>query len=300
MVLPEWAERAFEKHRPRGVGNDDPDPDRLAWWEGCKQRFEQRWDDLETTGWKVPNEHDCYTNLRRSIVLNPPYFVRLCILETVLDIAWDCSVGKTPDKIAPAVKELAAVNDEIASKARELSSLFRQRSQLVFDHGIEDYGSDYAAADPFDFWDAFESAIALPHVAEWAYVAQQETTRFLNIARTQSRTKPCWSDILDQVAARSPRDVVPSDAGDVAVFMSRTKATEWSRWGHRLLGTLDDWRGTFPIGFLRSCLTYRQLATLLEIALDAPENAYNDEQLRKLVRAYDVRRAAIEPDDSQR
>lgn len=291
MVLPEWAERAFEKHRPRGVGNDDPDPDRLAWWEGCKQRFEQRWDDLETTGWKVPNEHKCYISLRRSIVFDPPDFVRQCILETVLDLAWDSSVGKSPDKVVPAVKELTSVNEKIARKARELAALFRQRSQLILDHGVEDYGSDYAAADPFDFWDAFESAIALPHVAAWAYVAQQETTRFLNIARTQSRTKPRWPDILDQVAARSPRDVVPSDAGDAAVNAFRTNPTEFSRWGRRLLGTLDDWKGTFPAGFLRRRLKGKHLASLLEVALDAPPEAFNDKQMDSLSSALDKKLA---------
>ena len=261
MVLPEWAERAFEKHRPRGVGNDEPDAGRLAWWQGCRRRFVQRWAYLDAMAWRVPDEHSCYVALRKSVIVDPPDFVRLCILETVLDLAWDHSTGNSPDRVTPSVKELESLNAKIAMKADELASLFRQRDQLRFDSGVEDYESDYAALDAFDFWDAFELAIALPHVASWAYVAQHETARFLNIARTQSRTKPRWPDLLDQVASRSVRAVVPSDAGDVAVHASRTNATAWSRWGRRLLGTLDDWSGTFPRGFLRGCLTVIKAGT---------------------------------------
>lgn len=287
MVLPQWAERAFEKHRPQGVGNNGPDPDRLAWWEGCKQRFELRWNDLEPTSWKVPNEHGCYIGLRRSIVLCPPDFVRLCILETVLDLAWDQSVGNSPKRVTPSVKELELLNAKIASTASELAGLFRQRDRLRLDNGVEDLETDYAALDAFDLWDAFELAIKSPHVANWAYVAQHETARFLNIARNQSRTKPRWPDLLDQVAGRSVRAVVPSDAGDVAVHASRTKATEWSRWGRRLLGTLDDWTGTFPRGFLRGCLTGAHLACLLEVALDAPFDVFNKRQMERLSKTYD-------------
>ncbi|MCM2346120.1 MAG: hypothetical protein NDI95_05665 [Acidovorax soli] len=289
MVLPTWAERAFEKHRPRGAGNDEPDPERLEWWEGCKQRFVQHWADLDAKSWRVPDEHSCYVALRRNVIVEPPDFVRMCILETVLDLAWDHSVGDSPDRVTPAVKELESLNAKIASKAGELASLFRQRDQLRFDNGVEDYETDYAALDAFDLWDALELTINLPHVARWAYVAQHETARFLNIARSQSRTKPRWPDLLDQVAGRSVRAAAPSDAGDIAVHASRTNATEWSRWGRRLLGTLDDWSGTFPRGFLRGCLTGAHLACLLEVALDAPPEAFNKRQMERLAESYDRR-----------
>ena len=287
MELPTWAERAFEKHRPLGVGNDGPDPERLEWWQGCKWRFVQRWDGLDVMAWRVPDEHACYGALRRSVNIDPPDFVRLCILETVLDLAWDSSVGNSPERVTPSVKELESLNDQIASKAKDLAALFRQRDRLRFDNGVEDYETDYAALDAFDFWDAFELAIQSPHVASWAYVAQHETTRFLNIARTQSRTKPRWPDLLDQVATRRVRAVVPSDAGDVAVHASRTNVTKWSRWGRRLLGTLDDWRGTFPPGFLRGCLTGAHLACLLEVALDAPVEVFSKRQMERLTENYD-------------
>lgn len=287
MELPTWAERAFEKHRPLGVGNDGPDPERLEWWQGCKLRFVQRWEDLDVLAWRVPDEHACYAALRRTMNIDPPDFVRLCILETVLDLAWDNSTGNSPDRVTPSVKELESLNAKIASTASELAGLFRQRDLLRFDNGVEDLETDYPAFDAFDFWDAFELAIALPHVARWAYVAQHETVQFLNIARTQSRTKPCWPDLLDQVAGRSVRAVVPSDAGDVAVHASRTNATAWSRWGRRLLGTLDDWRGTFPRGFLRGCLTGAHLASLLEVALDAPPEVFNKRQMERLSQSYD-------------
>ena len=286
MELPEWAARAFEKHKPQGVGNSDPDPERLAWWQGCRQRFELRWADLDATNWRVPADHDCYVYLRKHVIFEPPDFVRLCILETALDLAWDYSTGKTPDKVTPSVKELESLNAKIASAAGALASLFRQRDQLRFDGGVEDYEDDYSTPDAFDFWDAFELAMELPHVAEWAYVAQHETAKFLNIARTQSRTKLRWPDLLEQVASRSERSVTPSDAGDVAVHMSRTKHTEWSRWGRRFLGTLDDWKGTFPRGFLRGRLSGAHLASLLELALDAPPEAFSKRQMERLSETY--------------
>ncbi|MBT9511345.1 MAG: hypothetical protein IV104_03265 [Acidovorax sp.] len=286
MVLPTWAERAFEKHRPRGAGNDDPDPERLEWWQGCNQRFALRWTDLGAMDWDIPDEHQCYSDIRRHVIINPPDFVRMCILETVLDLAWDHSVGNAPDRVTPSVKELESLNTKIASTARDLATLFRQRDRLRFDNAVEDCVTDDAALDGFDFWDALELATNLPHVANWANVAQHETERFLNIARTQSRTKPRWPELLDQVAG-SVRVVVPSDAGDVAVHASRTKATEWSRWGRRLLGTLDDWSGTFPSGFLRARLTGAHLACLLEVALDAPPEAFNKRQMERLSDNYE-------------
>lgn len=286
MELPEWAHCAFEKYRPHGVGKNAPNPIRLAWWESCKQRFELRWHDLAADEWRVPQEHDCYAALRRTVIFEPTDYVRLCILETVLGLAWQKSIGHFPHQVASAVRELESLNIQIQNTARDLAALFRQRTKIQFSHGVEELESELNKSDPFELWDALELSMEMPKVSDWAYVAQYEAAKFLNIARTQSRPCPEWSDMLDQVAERSLRRVVPSTAGDVAVIASRTNTTEWSQWARVLLGTLDDWHGTFPEGFLRECLTYNQLANLAEVALDAPDDAYNADQLRRLADRY--------------
>ena len=290
MELPDWAHCAFQKHRPHGVGTNAPNPRRLAWWETCKQRFELRWRDLATDEWRVPQEHECYAALRMKVIFEPIDYVRMCILETVLDLAWKKSIGHFPDQVATAVHELESLNLQIVNASRDLAALFRQRRKIQFSHGVEGLESELNEPDPFELWDALELSMQLPHVSDWAYVAQHESAKFLNIARTQSRPCPQWSDMLDQVAERSLRGVVPSNAGDAAVMASRTNATEWSQWGRFLLGTLDDWHGTFPEGFLRECLTYNHLANLAEVALDAPDHAYNADQMRRLADRYKTNR----------
>lgn len=283
MDLPDWAEQAFEKRRPLGGGKTGPDPDRLAWWVKCKQRFERRWEDIAPDKWKVPLNHACYLHLPPG--WDPMSFVRLCILETALDLGSDKAFGRRPAMVPQAVKELERLNDEIAKSSADLATLFRLRDSMKTDHWISDYGDEPLALDPFDFWDALEEVSNLPHVSGWANVAHYETTRFLSIARSQSRVKPRWHDILDQVANRAVRAAIPNDAGDKALMDSRTNATEWSPWGLRLLGTLDGWPD-FPKGFLINCLTKNQLAYLAEVALDAPLDAYNPEQMRALFNRY--------------
>ena len=287
MVLPAWAERAFEKHRPRAVGNGEPNSDRLDWWEGCKHRFELRWADLDADHWRVPEWHRCYSALSLGFEWSRADFVRHCILETVIDLAWDASAGKAPGKVAQAVANLDTINTQISDKARELASLFRQRDLTQLAEGVTDSSEDYLELDPYGLWDALELAMGLPHVDLWAYTARVEVEKFLNIARTQSRPKPRWPDLLDMVAARAHRPAAPCDAGDIAVFASRTKHTNQSQWGRRLLGTLDDWGGTFPRGFLRGCLTGAHLAALLEVALDAPPELFNKRQMQLLSNLYD-------------
>lgn len=293
MALPEWAQRAFEKHKPHGVDRNAPNPTRLAWWEACKRRFELRWADLAPDEWRVPQEHVCYALLRRTVILEPTDYVRMCILETALDLAWKKSTGYLPREVASAVSELESLNIQIADAARNLAALFRLRATIQFSHGVEEYDSEPTEPDPFDLWGALELSMEMPRVSDWAYVTQHEAAKFLTIARTHSGPPPEWSDMLDQVAERSRRGVVPSSAGDVAVMASRTNATEWSRWARVLLGTLDDWRGTFTDGFLRECLTYNQLADLAEVALDAPAGAYNAEQMRRLADRYKTVSQAI-------
>lgn len=286
MALPMWAERAFEKHRPRAVGNAEPNPDRLEWWEGCKRRFELRWLDLAAESWNVPEWHGCYVRLHISLEWDRMDFVRHCILETALDLAWDNSVGKAPDRVAQAVSSLDQINADIATKARELSSLFRQRDLTQFDEGVTDCYDDCGELDPRKLWDVLELAMSLPHVGQWAHTAREEAAKFFSIAQTQSRPKPQWPDLLDMVAEHTPRPAVPCDAGDVAIFASRTNRTDQSQWGRRFLGTLDDWSGTFPRGFLRGCLTGAHLAALLEVALDAPPEAFNKRQMERLSATY--------------
>ncbi len=287
MGLPEWAERAFRKYEPAAGFDADPDPEMLAWWQQCKDRFERRWGDIAPEKWKVPVDAPCYAECRRLVAWEPADFVRECILETAIDLAAKKRDGKSPGKVAPAVKELDSLNDQIATKASELAYLFRQRDTIRRDHHIHD-NDDFTVSDPFGFFDALEGAIRIPRVRRWVGVAHNEIQAFLQVARSQSREKPEWPDLLDQISSRMPRPAAPSFAADAAVKASRTKATDWSPWGVWLLGALDEWN-EFPPGFLRECLGHGQLATLAEVALDAPAGAFNESQMKELRKRYAAR-----------
>jgi len=289
MGLPEWAERAFRKYEPAAGFDADPDPEMLAWWQQCKDRFERRWGDIAPEKWKVPVDAPCYAELRRLVAWEPADFVRECILETAVDLAAKKRDGNSPDKVAPAVKELDSLNDQIATKASELAYLFRQRDTIRNDHHIHDT-EELTILDPFRFLDAFEGAIRVPRVRRWEGVAHNEIQAFLQVARSQSREKPEWPDLLDQISSRMPRPAAPTYAADTAIKTSRTKATKWSPWGVWLLGALDEWN-EFPSGFLRECLGHGHLATLAEVALDAPAGAFNESQMKELRKRYAARLA---------
>lgn len=290
MGLPEWAERAFSKHEPTAGFDADPDPEMLGWWQQCKARFVGRWRDIAPEKWKVPGDAPCYDELRRMVAWEPADFVRGCILETAIELAAKKRDGNSPGKIAPAVKELDLLNDQIATKASELADLFRQRDTIRSDHHIHD-NDDFTTSDPFRFFDALEAVIRVPRVRRWAGVAHNEIREFLKIARSQSREKPEWPDLLDQLSSRMPRPAAPSSAADAAAMASKTNATEWSRWGRWLLGSLDGW-DEFPPGFLGACLGHDQLGMLAEVALDAPAGIFNKDQMKELRKRHEKSKAA--------
>lgn len=304
MVLPEWADGVFDSLEPTDIpGVVTAVANEKKRWLECRQRFESRWDILRPELWRVPVGANPYAEFKRKWVYHHPseQDVRYQILYCAVTLNSGDVMGFPPERIAPAVKKLTDINAKIAKGASALAELFRQRAAVIGPDGhISDRPSGVNGPDPYRLLEAFcAAALDTPRIEFFGQLAKPSLEKLLRYARDVSHLEPEWPDLLDQLSLCSERVARPTGAGNSAVLSSRTKATKWSRLALRLLGELDD-QPPYPPGFLRNCLTYGQLATLLEIALDAPESAYNDEQLGRLVRAYDARRAAIEPDDSQR
>jgi hypothetical protein len=273
MTLPTWALRA--------LSFVNSESERGEWQSSLLPRFEKNWYRLDAEKWRVPDWHRSYGRGHFDKDLSAADLVRKRILETALDIEWDRRTAETDIRPDQALKEVSRLNTAIVSKACELAELFRVRSDLMDRFALEDT-QESEPYDPFDFWTAFESAMESPQFRAWAYVAQHEIQAFLRIARSQSRPRPRWPDLLDEITKRPDSEVFASDPVVAAVAGPRTKVTEWSLLGRQLIAGLDDWEGTYPKGFLLGCLTHGQLAALAEVVFDAPASAFGDEQMRKL------------------
>jgi len=273
MKLPTWALRA--------LSFVNSESERGEWQSGLLPRFEKNWYRLEVEKWRVPDWHRSYGRGHFDKELSAADLVRKRILETALDIEWDRQTSDTDVRPDQALKEVDRLNTAIGAMAGDLAGLFRARADLMHRFSLED-SQESEPCDPFDFWSAFESAMELPQFRGWAYVAQEEIQAFLRIARSQSRLRPRWPDLLDEITKRPDSEVFASDPVVAAVAGPRTKATEWSLLGRQLIAGLDDWEGTYPRGFLMGCLPFEQLATLAEVVFDAPESSFSGDQMRKL------------------
>lgn len=290
MIFPDWAERALEHFRPKAAHRSDtPNPERQRQWDGFNERFRARWYELSVHEWRVPQDHPRYAHLKVHYKYPPDQYVRQCILECALECAWELGANKRPAKVIEAVKELDSLNEKISEIAGDLASLFRQRQELVETFGLTDQRLDFDEHQPdsFHLFGALELALTRRNVQTWAYVASKEIDAFLTMAAIQSRPKPTCPDLLDEVSCRSPRLVGCLDAGDIAAIGSKSNRSEWSPWALRLIGRLDDWAGNgLPHGFFLECLTHQQLATLLEVATDAPPGIFSATQIKELVKRY--------------
>lgn len=296
MALPIWADGVFDSCMPTAAsGSAQMDSNLKERWLACRTRFEQRWDMLRPDLWRVPEGQAPYEAFKnRWRYCNPSeQDARYTILYCAVRLDLDSSIGRLPpENIGPTVKELADINQKIAQGASELAALFRKRAKIKRDGFIDDRLGGPVGPDPFRLLEALcVATLNVPRLEFFGLLAKPSLEQLLRYARDVSHVEPEWPDLLDQVALCSARVASPVGGGDVAVFSSGTKATKWSRWALRLLGSLDD-QTPYPPGFLRACLTYGQLATLLEAALDAPAGAYNEEQIGKLVRAYEKRMKA--------
>jgi hypothetical protein len=281
MGMPAWARELFER------GGDS---ERDKWQRGLLSPLEKQWFQLKVEKWAVPDDHACYAQGHDDKHVLAADLVRKRILETALDLAWDRSCKKTPDGPAQAAKLLPDLNTQIDDAARYLAALFRQRSMLLRSHTIEDQ-EDYAGADPFDFWDAFEAVLCQRDFEDFAAVARSSIQSLLFDVRSQQRAKPRWPDLLDEIARRQDGAIRITDAGDAAVAKSKTNSTEWSLVGLQLMGALDDdWGGAYPPGFLLGCLKNSQLSTLMEVVYQAPLGEISPEAIRKLRARYQKRR----------
>lgn len=294
MELPEWARRALVPA--------NPESEHGQWLAEMENPLRKRWRDMQADKWKVPPEHFCYLESHWDELLTPADLVRKRILETALDVAWDKHCGKDPRGAAQAAKKVWELNEKIKDAATALADLFRERAALVHANALDDQ-NDWQSLEPFDLWDALQSATEQPEFMGWQQTARREINAFLRIAREQSRPGPGWADLLGQLSLRLDADVRLTDAGDIAAARSKTNGTEFSRWALQLMGALDTgWHGTYPPGFLLGCLDVAQLATLVETVFGTPADApINDDQMRKLLARYtDRKNAGIKAQHSPR
>lgn len=290
MSLPDWAERALRRFRPLpAYRTDRPDPDRLKAWEAFNSRFTRRWLDIDSNNWTVPKTHRSYVHLEGRYSYPPDDYVRQCILECVVESAWELGAGKDPRKVVAAVKKLDELNQKISVMAGELANVFRDRQKIIDEYLLTDQrlGSEEDAPDPFELFGALELSLTRPDLSDWAFVVSAETGAFFDMAATQSRPKPSWDLLLDEASYRVPRIVSPMDTGDIAVVGSRSNKSAWSPWALRLVGRLDGYSGNgLPDGFMLQCLNNDQIATLLEVATDAPRDVFSAEQIKALIARY--------------
>lgn len=193
--------------------------------------------------------------------------------------------GKHPGKVLEAVIALDSLNDQITEAAGKLADLFRQRNQLQADYRISDHSPEWYSSDPFNLWQALEEAIALPSCKRFKYVTSNKAVTFFDEAKHRAGEGPDWADVLNTVAARSPRQSQPRDHSERALATPGTNKSEYSEWGRKLVAMLDTWGGP-PDGVLLDCLTNPQLATLAEVAFNAPAGVFNADQIRGLKNRY--------------
>lgn len=256
-MLPDWAERALKKHRPLGSADGQPPNERrLAWSEATRGRFVERWQEIGAEGWAVPAWHDSYARLQLNI--EHADFVRLCILESALDLAWLDSKKQSPARVREAMRNLDSINDKVQAVASELFGLLAQRDQLLLDYfQTDDPDGDLLDVNPGEAW-----LMKLRDLSDLRRPAAQ-----------------------------------PLDDATAAGLRSSTNATIWSRWARAYLAKIDRW-APFPRGFLRSCLSLDDLAMLLEVALDAPAGAFSADSLRQLERRLHKLSERLDANDS--
>lgn len=188
----------------------------------------------------MPVWHESYAQLHLNLEWTD--FVRLCILESALDLTWLASKRLSPARVREAMRDLDSINDQIQASAGQLLSLLGQRDQLLLEYSLtDDPDGDYLDMDPPED----------------------------------------WVELLRDLSERRRPLGVSVDPAMTTGLSSETNSTEWSRWALAFLGKIERW-GPFPEGFLRSCLSRQQLATLLEVAVNAPAGVFNPDQLGKL------------------
>ena len=293
MELPEWAKRALVFVNTVS--------ERDVWQSTFARHISEQWFRLEVEKWRVPENDLRYLQGHFDKELTPADLVRKRILETALDLAWDRAYDEEAQRgsAADAIKAVRKMNGEIADLADKLANLFRARDELMEVHALDD-SYEFQRNDPFKFWDAFELSMNAPSFREWRSRTDPHNESFLRIARSQSRPRPQWPDLLSELTKRPDCEVFSDDPVISAVASSRTNNTEWSRLGLQLIAALDDWPGTYRPGFLLDCLPYEQMAALAAVVFEAPEDAFSGEQMRKLRGRHQKRLAAKLADDSSR
>lgn len=287
MTMPKWAVDVFNDDKPvNAYGSDEPDERLLTTWQAVCKRFENRWTDLETDKWGLTEKDRKKHGITQAYGLQggDPH-LRRCILACAFEAAMQLGEGKRPDEALKAMQELDSLNDQIIEAAGKLAGLFKQRDQLQADYGISDRSPEWYTSDPFNLWQALEEAMARPAFKRFKYVSRNEAEAFFKVAKHRAREGPWWVHVLETVASRTPSQSHPLDHSEQATATPGTNKTEYSEWGRKLIAMLDTWGG-WPDGTLLDCLTNSRLATLAEVAFNAPAGAFGTDQIKGLKSRY--------------
>jgi hypothetical protein len=301
--LPDWASRVFIGRSPLPPhGPISPNPERLALWQAIHERFKKQWFEIAPENWKVPQAHESYVHLIRSgDMYSGSEYVKAGILECAVSIAFQIGTQQNPAGVKEAVAELNRLNSDISDQAEKLAELFEKREELMTkwmltDEWLLSGESAGDSLDSFDFFDALELLLQRQPYYEWGSVADEKVTAFLH-HKLQSRTSPDWQGLLSMVAERSLRQAAPTTTADAAVIASRKiqpseqNHTNWPQWALRLIGALDGHAGNgLPHGFFLACLAPSDVASLARVALNAPDGAFSDDQMKMLIRRYKERK----------
>jgi hypothetical protein len=272
MALPNWAEKALLNW---------PKSARLEWQRGLVHAFTANWAKVHSDRWRVPDDHPSYATGHWDPELSSADLVRKRIVQTVLDVGWDRHYGRHPSDAREAKVKLEGINEQICVAAEQLAKLFRDREAILEKQEVEDQSPfGYPDGDRFDLFEALAQTAQDAQFSEWHDVAGDALNRFLALAWAQSRPRPHWPDLLDQLGYESGRMVLITNPG--ALAQSSTKSTEVSAWALQLIGELDaGWHATYPKGFLIDCLTPGAIAGFLQLVLGLTD--YESHNLNRTV-----------------
>jgi hypothetical protein len=91
------------------------------------------------------------------------------------------------------------------------------------------------------------------------------------------------------------RQATPTTTADAAAVGSRKSGQNqsghaWPNWALRLIGSLDGIAGNgLPHGFFLTCLAPNHVASLAQVALDAPADTFSGDQIKMLISRYKKR-----------
>lgn len=271
MSLPPWAESAFNSCRPKpphGARTQQSDWIATQRWQGCLDRFDRRWQELETEKWRVG----------RSASVD-----RTEILTAAIECARRVASGiDDPRKIIEKRRRLLQVDQKISELAATLVELFEERQELENSHGVATWCS--VMPDAIDLWHAVEVAFKPRPGDEYSFAGSMapvgdDLDRIVRQVQTTSLRVPQWIDVLQLLADRFEGGTSAGDFPDITSQVGNTNRTKFSPWCGALIQMLHG-RGVL------GCLNDDQLASLASVAFEPDySGAINAKQIGSLRRS---------------